>query len=368
MKRASAGRIRARLSYGLRAGVLACLLAGVLPLAAGAVPGDERLDAARDLFQEARYDSARALLVSVTGDEALPVPTRQEAYRLLGLVQTVMGDYEPARSSIESWISLAPAEARVDPDRDMLEFVHLYYEVRKSINEREHCPAGFTAPDPCQYGQDQPDPGIRTLAVLDFDNNAVDQRERLAPLGGGLADLMIRQLNGAVGLQLVEREQLRWMLDELDLTRSGRVDPETAVRVGRLMGAHAVLLGDYLYFNDELHLGARLVKVETGEILLTAQESGDLENFADVAGRLSTAIAEAVGAQLERKAWQGRTPTNRLEALLAFAEGLAAYDRGHPDAAADKFREALRHDPGYEPALRKMQAIRPLLVARTGSP
>lgn len=324
---------------------------------------DPRLAQAQERYEQANYDGALALLEALAADSSLPPETQRATYQLLGKVYTVVGRHDEARATIRRWIAMEPPVVQPDPNRDMLQFVQLYYEVRRALNEEHLCPSDFQPPHPCQFGIERPDPGIQTIALLDFDNNAIDERERLAPLRSGLADVMVRQLSGTTGLRIVERERLNWLMEEIQLNQSGRVDPETALRIGRLLGAHAVLLGDYLYFDRQLIVGARLVKVETGEILLTASEEGKLQDFTKLTGRLSEQLARAMGTRIQRGEWEGRTPTNELDAMLAYATGLELYNAGAYEAASEKFREALAHDPDHELAQQKYESLQPMLAS-----
>ncbi len=67
--------------------------------------------------------------------------------------------------------------------------------------------------------------------------------------------------------RLVERQDLQRILEEMEVQLSGLSDGETAVRVGRLLGAE-VLVGGRLYASaGGYELFLRLMRVETGEIL-----------------------------------------------------------------------------------------------------
>jgi curli biogenesis system outer membrane secretion channel CsgG len=57
----------------------------------------------------------------------------------------------------------------------------------------------------------------------------------------GLSDLLTAQLSQVPGVELVEREAIRRVLDELKLNSSGLVEPDKAVRFGQLATADALL-------------------------------------------------------------------------------------------------------------------------------
>ncbi len=104
-----------------------------------------------------------------------------------------------------------------------------------------------------------------------------------------LTDYMVNQ---QVNFQLVERDRLNTILSEQNLIRSGVVDPSSAVDLGRLLGADALIFGTVTQFNLEstgrvrvrgmgvggtrgrVSLTARMVNAETGVILGSVQGTG----------------------------------------------------------------------------------------------
>ena len=89
------------------------------------------------------------------------------------------------------------------------------------------------------------------VAVLYFENQG---NPELEPLKVGLAQMLISDLTGTPGVAMVERTQLQAILNELELGHSGKVDPETAARVGKLLGAEYMVLGTYFEMMGTLRL------------------------------------------------------------------------------------------------------------------
>lgn len=79
------------------------------------------------------------------------------------------------------------------------------------------------------------------------------------------------------GFSGVERSKVEAILNEQEFGYSGVLDPSTAARLGKLMGADAVLISqasdkyDAEYDSWEITLSGRIVSVETGEILYTCR-------------------------------------------------------------------------------------------------
>jgi len=70
------------------------------------------------------------------------------------------------------------------------------------------------------------------------------------------------------GVSVVERRLLDKVLSELNLQQSGLFDPAKAQAIGKQIGAYAVVMGTVAPKNSYTEAQLRLVRVETGEILL----------------------------------------------------------------------------------------------------
>src|SRR5712691_1340468 len=79
-------------------------------------------------------------------------------------------------------------------------------------------------------------PGI---AVLPFYNGGSfgQDKENFDALQKGIAGMLISELAANPAARVVEREQIQTVLDEQHLGTTGQVDPKTAARVGKLVGA-----------------------------------------------------------------------------------------------------------------------------------
>ena len=137
--------------------------------------------------------------------------------------------------------------------------------------------------------------GPGTLAILYFDNEG---NPELEPLKVGLAQMLITDLKGTPGVTVVERSRLQEILDELELGHAGVTDPDTAAKLGKLLGAEWMLLGSYFELLGTLRIDARLVKVETGEIL----HAHGVNDTARAFMVMEKAIAHSFRTHLEQQA------------------------------------------------------------------
>ena len=312
-----------------------------------------QLTEATDAYNSADFDRAITLFAEVINNDELSREDHKAALQFLGRSYIAKRNDERARDAIKTLVELEPPIIELDPDIEPPPLMKLYYDVRKQQSD--------------SYEIERPDPGLQTLAIVDFTNNSLDDRERMDPLEGGFASLMVHQLNGATGLKVIERERIKWLLDELDLQKEGgRVDQATAVRTGKLLGANAVLFGSFMKHHKEFRINARLVKVETGEIIMTEQVAGKEKDFFELAEELSLKIAQGINVTLQETVVGERTETRSLDAMLSYSEGLELLEKEDYQAAYLKFKEAYEYDSNYDRALRKAESLKPLLATNAG--
>jgi curli biogenesis system outer membrane secretion channel CsgG len=129
-----------------------------------------------------------------------------------------------------------------------------------------------------------------TIAVLDLSNQTEFDDPRI---GRGISNMLVTALVNSDRFTVVERnpEVIRNLLEEQSLGLSGVVDPMTAARVGRILGARGVVIGEVSEFGirktgayvglggkktitTRVVIDARMVDVETGRILMAAPGIG----------------------------------------------------------------------------------------------
>lgn len=208
-------------------------------------------------------------------------------------------------------------------------------------------------------------PEPSTLAVLPV---TIAGDSSLQPLSRGLADLITTDLALVRNLRLLERVQIGTLLDELQLGASGRADPATAARVGRLLRAERMVQGvAAITENGPVRMSAAVVR-GNGEVRAGAQVNGTFKQLLDLEKQLVFGIATQLGIQLteaERQRILREGPKN-LAAFLAYSEGLEAMDRGDYRAAAASFSAAVQADPSFQQAQEQQQAAEAAPLVQTG--
>lgn len=126
------------------------------------------------------------------------------------------------------------------------------------------------------------------LAVFPLEDLAASESTK--GLGEEMAATLMDGLARSGKVRVVERRQLRQILEELKLSASGLIDEQTAIKAGKLLGANALVLGSFLKFGDSVKINIRVVKTETGEILSTEKASGKFSTLFDLEEKLAAGI------------------------------------------------------------------------------
>lgn len=179
------------------------------------------------------------------------------------------------------------------------------------------------------------------------------------PLSRGLAHILTTDLAIVGRFPLVERVQLVALLDELRLSETEMVDPETAARMGRMIRAGRLLQGLVVIPPDaETHMESNVVE-QTGEVTAPQVVNGPFQELMRLEKDLVLGVVEDLGYVLTAAERQRilENGTRSLLAFLAFSRGIMAEDRGDYAAAAEFYAEALREDPGFDEARRRLRIV-----------
>ncbi len=198
----------------------------------------------------------------------------------------------------------------------------------------------------------------RSFAVLPF--TVAGRDTLLRPLGFGLADLLVGDLAKSPDLHLVERMRTDAMLRELRLVDEGITDPKQAPRVGKLVGARRILIGDASATpTGGIRLSARVVDVIAGTVQELVTADAPLDRVIDAEKALALLVFERLGITLtpaQRLSVEQRQST-QLAALVAYGRGVQAESRGDAAGALAAFDEASRLDAAFSAARTQASAV-----------
>jgi TolB-like protein len=202
-----------------------------------------------------------------------------------------------------------------------------------------------------------------TVAVMYFNDGAIGAAHtELEPLSGGIADLLITELSSNPAIRVVERDNLKQLMDEQNLTTSGRVDKETAVRVGKILGAHHMIFGGFVTDGrGTMRLDARAVNVETSEIEHVESVRGKQDDLMSLIDQLATKLNEGMKLpDIPKAVREGNAAAAKkvpFQATMLYSRALAAKDDGNTAEAVQLLQKSLASFPEYAPAKRELAKL-----------
>lgn len=268
------------------------------------------------------------------------LPNDPKTLYMLGLVREKMQETTAALDLYRQYTDVpndSPFRDRMQGRFEQLRRHQAQQEIRRRIQQEEDVSNDTINPE--------------AVAVFPFDFAAGNSR--YAPLGRGLAEIILTDLTHVRRLTVVERLRLQALRRELELAQTEYVDPETAPRIGRLISAGRLLGGSYTVDNDELSINALLTDLQgTTESDVVSNPAVNLSQLFDVSDEIVFDLVDRLGIELtaEERAAIEQDPTQNLEAFLAYSRALEEEDRGNYRQAADLYRNAVRADPSFQQA------------------
>lgn len=117
-----------------------------------------------------------------------------------------------------------------------------------------------------------------TVAVLDFEDLSL-----LNSAHGDLSELLtakaIETIENADRYDVVERQHLAMVLEELNIGSSMVADRQTQLRLGDITGAQLLVFGSYQVLEGQMRLDIRLVDVQSGRVINAVSHTADEHNL-----------------------------------------------------------------------------------------
>lgn len=184
------------------------------------------------------------------------------------------------------------------------------------------------APAAAQPAAAEPAAAFVPVAILPFQDRAAEGAAARpgGPVGDGgkVTDLLFAELVAEPALMLIEREDIRKLLDEQELNLTGLANPATATRVGQLTGAKMLIAGSVFRVDNSQYLVAKIIGTETSRVLGASVKGTARDDLGGLADRLATEIVKVVnerGGELLPKV------VTRNDRLADLKKSLPAGDR-----------------------------------------
>lgn len=190
-----------------------------------------------------------------------------------------------------------------------------------------------------------------TVAVLYFTNGAFGAAAEYAPLSKGLAEMLITELAGNPGIRVVERDRLQALLEEQNLATANRVEPGTAARIGKLLGALHMLMGTFVVDpKGQMRMDVRAINTETSELEYATSVTGKADRMLELLSQLGTKVNTGlnlppVPASFQPGQQVGATGGNQLKSMMLLSRALEARDRKDQAQAIALMQQSVEANP-----------------------
>jgi TolB-like protein len=234
------------------------------------------------------------------------------------------------------------------------------------------------------------------IAVLYFDNNSIGKDHAdYDGVGKGIADMLITDMAQNPNVRVVERERIQSLLTEQNLTKAGTIDPQTAIRLGKIIGAQYMITGGFMSDGrGTFVLTARAINVETSAISnpqrLTSKGDDVLGLIAQLSTKVNTEmklpatrVGDAGGAMgampaghpavekpaekaaeaakvAEAKPEPAKAKSSRkmdMKTVMLLSKALEEEDAGNRTKAVELYRQVVDKFPEYAPAQQKIKKL-----------
>ena len=245
------------------------------------------------------------------------------------------------------------------------------------------------------------------VAVMYFENNSIGaNRAEFDGVGKGMAELIVNDLLSNPNVRVVERERVQAMLVEQNMVKQGQVDPQTAIRLGKFIGAQYMITGQFMSTNNRVVLTARTINVETSAVgnpvrvdakgddvlamiaQLTEKMNTEMKlpplrtaeagaPSATPAGAPASVVASTPAASTPAASTPAATKTAEkpatktaekpaakqqarkmdMKTAMLYSKALEAEDAGKPREAVELYRKVAQAFPDYAPVQKKIAKL-----------
>ncbi|MCX6997958.1 MAG: hypothetical protein NTV49_12950 [Kiritimatiellaeota bacterium] len=133
-------------------------------------------------------------------------------------------------------------------------------------------------------------PTVYPTAIFAFEERGAGVKD----YGQKVSDILFAALASKPDLLLVDRADIKKIVDEHELNLSGAVTPGQAIKVGQLTGAKILITGSVIETDKTLYLVAKLIGTETSRVLGESVKGRTSDEIAPLAEQLAKKIGETI--------------------------------------------------------------------------
>ena len=199
-------------------------------------------------------------------------------------------------------------------------------------------------------------PGKRSVAIMFFENQS--KNTKLDWLREGIADMLISNLSRSEKLIVLNRQQLRLLLERSEYKTGDGINLEKALEIARKSRAEALIVGSFATLGEKTRLDAQIYEVKSGELLTT--ESLTVERAEQILTEidgLSMRLAVHLGAGDRERMKIDEVMTDNLEAYRYYSLAVEKAQAFHTNEAIEFLEKAVSLDPQFAMAYARLGYI-----------
>ena len=207
--------------------------------------------------------------------------------------------------------------------------------------------------------------GKPTVAIMYFNNNAFGKDAKdYDGLMKGVPDFLVTGMANNPNIRVIERDQVQKLVDEQHLVEGGRVDPATAAKIGKLLGAQHMIFGGFAADpNGNFRIDARAVNVETGTVEYAERVQDKVDNVMPLIDRLAARLNTGMNLPAMPARTSDATPAVAkplpMKYAVMYGKALDMADKGQKARAVELFGAVLKEFPDYAPAKSGLSKVQP---------
>lgn len=189
----------------------------------------------------------------------------------------------------------------------------------------------------------------KRVAVMDFDFGAVQNNVSAIfganqDVGKGITDLMVTQLVKDQVYSVIERKAIEKILTEQNFSNSDRANPDTAAKIGRILGLDAIIIGSVTQFgrdDQNRSVGGSAIGGIAGKYGLGGIGTHKAKAVVVISARMVDTTTAEILAAVDGKGQSTRSGTSLLGGGgSSSGGGGGAYDMGSANFGATILGEA----------------------------
>lgn len=164
----------------------------------------------------------------------------------------------------------------------------------------------------------------------------------LDPLSEGFSDLLVAYLSAYEELEILYREDMHRLWQELVRSHSGLEKTDT-MRIGALIQANTLIKGGFVKINGSFRANVHVYDIATAQLQYSFEESSNIENVELLASSIAQRIADSLmshGSNTTSMPVDAQPLVN-----THYMKGLGYYYNGLYDHAVAEFMQVIDLDP-----------------------